>query len=110
MRSGAMPTRVCLLRHKSDTIDLLLACFAVLYEAQSGLPERYRAAGTRRFLQLARWRARHDQVAQLVVQHEQLADRLPSLESGSPALMTPTGTAAGAINSNQPLRQHRVQR
>src|SRR5437763_7862457 len=96
MRSGARPTRSCLLRHKSDTVDLLEICFAVLYEPHCGLPQRQRAAGIRHFFQLPRARAGDDQLAQLVVQDEELADRLAAAISRAAARAAAAAFAGGA--------------
>src|SRR5260221_13847078 len=106
MRSAARPTRSCLLRHKSDTVDLLKTCFTVIDQPLCGLPERHRAGGTRYFLKFSCRGARDDQVAQLVVQHEQLADRLAALEAGAAALRAALAFAAGAEHAHQALRQH----
>src|ERR1051325_11726549 len=54
MRSGRRPMRTGLLRHESDTVDLLECCFAGLHKPHGGIPERYRAGGARRLLQLSR--------------------------------------------------------
>src|SRR5262245_26395074 len=86
IRSWHTQRRVFLLRHKSDTIDLLESGFVGLHELQGSLAQRQGAGGARRGLQLARRGARYDQLAQVVVQDEQLADRFPSLEAGAAAL------------------------
>src|SRR5207248_2179147 len=103
MRSGARPTRSCLLRHKSDTVDLLEACFSVIDQPHGGLPERQRAGGTRHFFKFSCRRARDDQLAQLVVQHEQLADRLAAAETGTAALRAALALARGAEHAHQSL-------
>src|SRR5919204_4083977 len=105
MRSGASPKRSCLLRHKSDTVDLLEAGFTVGDKPHGGLPERQRAGGTRHFLELPRWCPRDDQLAQLVVQHEQLADRFAPAEACTSALRAAASTARRAENAHQALRQ-----
>src|SRR5260221_6317013 len=96
MRSAARPTRSCLLRHKSDTVDLLKTCFTVIDQPLCGLPERHRAGGTRYFLKFSCRGPRDDQIAQLVVQHAQLADRLAALETGVAALPAALAFAACA--------------
>src|SRR3954465_14889829 len=98
MRSAQRPMRVFLLRHKSDTIDLLESCFSCLHELHRGFAQGLGAGAARRLFQLARRRARHDQLAQLVVEDQQLADCLSSLEAGSPAFGAAAGMAALAIN------------
>src|SRR5438067_12286687 len=103
MRSTARPMRSSLLRHKSDTVDLLKTCFTVIDQPLGGLAERQRARGTRHFLKLFCRGARDDQLAQLVVQHEQLADRLTALEAGAAALRAALGFAAGAEHAHQAL-------
>src|SRR5881394_848192 len=96
MRSGASPIRSCLLRHKSDTVDLLNACFTVIDQPHGGLPERQRAGGTCHFLKFSCRCARDDQLAQLVVQNQELADRLAAAESGAPAMRAALALAARA--------------
>src|SRR5438034_11670639 len=96
MRSGARPTRSFLLRHKSDTVDLLEACFTVIDQPHRGLPERQRAGGTCHFFKLSCRRAGDDQLAQLVVQDQELADRLAALEAGAAARRAALAFAAGA--------------
>src|SRR5438094_736608 len=107
MRSTARPMRSSLLRHKSDTVDLLKTCFSVIDQPLCGLPERQRARGTRHFLKLSCRRAGDDQLAQLVVQDQELADRLAAAEAGAAAMRAALALAARAEHAHQPLRQHR---
>src|SRR3954466_6008256 len=95
MRSGARPIRSCLLRHKSDTVDLLETCFCVVDQPHGGLPERQRAGGTCHFLALSCRRAGDDQLAQLVVQDQELADRLAAAKARAAAWRAPLVFAAG---------------
>src|SRR5581483_7717712 len=83
--SGASPitTRS---RDKSDTVDLLECGFAAAHCLEGGLAQHARARSARRFLELAHRGARRDQLAQLVVQHHQLGDRLASLVARAAAL------------------------
>src|SRR3954471_23022175 len=92
MRSAQMPMRDFLLRHKSDTIDLLECGFSGLHELHGGFAQGLGAGLARGLFQLARRRARHDHFAQLVVEHQQLADGFSSLEAGSPAFGATAGT------------------
>src|SRR6478672_11969496 len=110
MRSAQRPRRVFLLRHKSDTIDLLESGFSCLHHLQRGFAQRQGSGGLRRRFQLAHRRARHDQLAQLVVQRDQLADRLAALEAGAAARAAAFALAGLAESPDQPLREDAVQR
>src|SRR5688572_4378833 len=88
-RLAPRPMRTCFfLSHESDTIDLLESGFAGFHQRGGGVAQRLCARRACRVLQLARRSARHDELPQLVVQDQQLADRLPALESGVTALLT----------------------
>src|SRR3954468_19394991 len=94
--------RSCLLRHKSDTIDLLEACFSVIDQPHGGFPERCRAGSTSGFFLLSCRSAGDDQLAQLVVEDEQFPNCLSSFETGAaalraapPAFLFETGGAIG---------------
>src|SRR4051812_19312141 len=110
MPSGPRPMRRGFLRHKSDTVDLLESGFAGFYQPHGGFPERNRAGGARSYFELSSGSARHDQLPQFVVQHQQLADRLAALEAGAPAFRTSLALAGNAEGSDQSLRQDAVQR
>src|SRR3954462_10660724 len=97
------------LRHKSDTIYLLECGFARLHQLQRRVAQRHRAGGDGSFLQLARRRARDDELAQLVVKHEQLADRLAALEARPPAVAATFAATGGTKDSDKALRKHAVQ-
>src|SRR5262245_42754391 len=103
MRSGPTHRRVFLLRHKSDTIDLLESGFLGCHELQRRFAQRQGAGGARRRLQLAGGSARHDQLAQVVVEDQQFAYRLASLESGAAALAAAVSLAGLAERAHQPL-------
>src|SRR3954469_10011422 len=105
MRSAQMPMRVFLLRHKSDTIDLLEIGFSGLHELHRGIAQGLGAGFARRLFQLARRRARDDELAQLVVEHQQLADGFSSLEAGSAAFAATARMTGFAVHPHQALRE-----
>src|SRR5579885_1036951 len=63
------------LRNERNTVDFLEGGFARGDERERGFAQRHGAGGARDFLQLPRRRPGDDQLAQLVVHHQQLADR-----------------------------------
>src|SRR5688572_20796799 len=63
------------LSDKCDTVDLLQRGLAAPHGIERGLAQEARAVRRRAVLQLADRRARRDQLAQLVVEDQQLGDR-----------------------------------
>src|SRR5688500_1577596 len=107
MRLAPRPIRRCfLLSHESDTIDLLESGFAGLHQRESRVAQRDGARGARRLFQLARGSARHDELSQLVIQHQELADRLATLEPRAAAFAAAFLSARSADDPDQALRQH----
>src|SRR5690349_19614628 len=91
------------LRNERNTVDFLESGFARLDQRERGLAQRHGAGGARDFLQLARGGARDDELAQLVVHHQQLADRPAALEAGAAAIRATLAHAGLAERPHQPL-------
>src|SRR5688572_29144684 len=83
--SAVSSVSVSRLGNKSDTVDLLKRGFALAHRLERRVAQEARAAAARRVLQLAQRRAAGDELAHLVVQHEELGDRLAPLVAGAPA-------------------------
>src|SRR6267378_7661511 len=88
-------------RQSGDTVGLQKGGNAVLHQLERGGAEEFRAARERELLEAACRRARHDRLAQLVVQDEQLADRAAALIAGAAAL------GAAAAGAELPVRDRR---
>src|SRR5580700_7518536 len=63
-------------RHNGDTIDLLERRLAAPYQIESDAADQAHAAFLRQLLQLTHRRAIDDRLAQLIVEHQELTDRL----------------------------------
>src|SRR5258708_23400215 len=79
-------------RQSGDTVGLQEGGDALRPELERRAAEELRAARERELLEAARRRARHDRLAQLVVQDQELADRAAALVAGAAAM----GAAAPA--------------
>src|SRR5882724_10642078 len=88
-------------RQSGDTVGLQQGGNAVLHELECSAADEFRAARERELLEAACRRARHDRLAQLVVQDEQLADRAAALVAGAAAL------GAAAAGTERPVRDRR---
>src|SRR4029453_15163870 len=73
------------LRHESDTVHLLERGLAAAHGVEGGVAQEARAVARRGVLQVAGRRARDDQLADLVVHHQQLGDRLAPAVTGAAA-------------------------
>src|SRR6185503_5061657 len=108
-RLAPRPIRRCFfLSHESDTIDLLESGFAGLHQRHRRIAQRDGARGARRVLEFPCRGTRHDELPELVVQDDELADRLAALESGSAALPAAFAAAGFAQDSDEPLRENPV--
>src|SRR5687768_3804804 len=96
------------LSHESDTIDLLESGFSGLDQRRRRVAQRDGSRGARRLFKLSRRRTRHDQLPELVVQHQQLADCLTPLEARPAALAAAVALANLAEHAHQALRQDAV--
>src|SRR4051812_35723489 len=67
--------------HKRDTVDLLKRGFAFAHRFERRLAQGAGAVPLRRVLQLPDRRAGDDELAQLVVEDQQLGDRLAAFEA-----------------------------
>src|SRR5258706_15536425 len=90
---------------KRDTVDLLQRGLALAHGLERRLAQRARAVSLRRLLELPDRRARDDQLADLVVQDQQLRDRLAALEAGAAALAAARGLARRTDHAHQALRE-----
>src|SRR5438093_8861327 len=94
---------------KSDTIDLVERGLASRHGRESSRAQRARAVLARRVLDMPRRRARSDELADLVVQDEQLRNRLaPPIADAAAFAAAPHGAEAklrGLLCSNAGILQ-----
>src|ERR1700680_5264709 len=93
-------------RHNGDTIDLLESGFAPAHEIERDAADQPHAALLGQLLQLAHRRAIDDGLAQLVVEHQELADGFSAPISAAAAMLAaaPDGEVVGGARGHRQLR------
>src|ERR1700692_1863135 len=93
-------------RHNGDTVDLLESGFAPAHEIERDAADQPHAALLGQFLQLAHRRSIDDGFAQLVVEHQQLANGFSAAISAAAAMLAaaPDGEVVGGARGHRQLR------
>src|SRR5438105_9087633 len=91
-------------RQSGDTVRLQKGGHSLLHELERNGPDQPRAARQRQLLEPARRRTRHDRLAKLVVQDQQLADRAAALVAGAAAVGAPPAATESPVGDRRWLQ------